>query len=556
MLAQSQGNGNVTYEDSNCTDNELAKSLIAELLYRSNATQMNQDRKSYAPWFKNLILSLKERGFQYVDMAPLLNVDAETLRGFRKSKLIDLTRKPIDEASQAIMTAWNGASDHARQTLDHFWSHLGRYHQQLKISREEMRQTLINLGLKYPRGPKIKDEGATVKRPFTPHTLWEGDGKQMNIIINGEKFSYCWYAFCEQKTTLLVGATVGATESSDTFLSALRNGHEKAGFYAIGILIDNRLCDADLSAVRTFCQKHHIILVRTFPGNSKSNGNIENNFSVFERHVGDIHISGKNNGEIAQSIAQVVSEVFTQQRNHSPRRRLGYMSPEEAAKCTDRPEWMRSTVEVLARRLDRETISFEQKWQLIAAAREKFGALDQNSEDKLKKEVSKYLPQDLIGAQAAYLAQATKYPENTYRAEYFLAILRYKREQAAKLTYNEIYRAGLDCLTRLQFPMASSPELAPQIVSEFASLIQEPSPSHQLCKLDAIAWWLIGFAAQNSLPALWREVCQLMVVTNSVTLKQWARINEYIAERIGKMLYHERHLGIEFKTPDVENTLN
>ena len=333
MLAQSHGNGNETYRvPENTSEGALAKCLIAELLHHSDAVQINEDRKSYAPWLKCLVMRLKERGFQYVDMAALLGIDPETLRGFRKSNLIDLAKKPIDNMSLSVMAAWNGASDYARQTLDHFWSYLGRHHQNLKVSREEMRQTLINLGLKYPRGPKIKDEGAMVKKAFAPHTLWEGDGKQMNIYINGEKFSYCWYAFCDQRTTLIVGSTIGETESSSTFLRALKAGSEKAGFYAVGILVDNRISDADLSAVKNFCEEHNIVLVRTYPGNPRTNGNIENNFSVFERHVGDIQIVGENKWEIAQSIAQMVAEIFTQQRNHSPRRRLGYMSPEEETK--------------------------------------------------------------------------------------------------------------------------------------------------------------------------------------------------------------------------------
>lgn len=539
MLTSDYDNGN---EDLNTSNNsktlKFACLIIAELLVRSGAIQMNSERKSYAPWFRSFVMKLRELGASYVLLSSLLGISADVLRGFRKSNLVDLTKEPIDDTSTAIMGAWNAASDYSKQTLDHFWSYLGRNYAHIKLSREQMRQTLINLGLKYPRGPKINDHGTTVKRPFAPHTLWEGDGKQMNIFINGSRFSFCWYAFCEQRSTLLVGSTIAQTESSEAFLNALKAGGEKAGFYAIGLLIDNRLSDSDLSPVNEFCQQHNITLVRTFPGNSKSNGNIENNFSIFERFVGDVHIRGNNSAEIARSMAQNIAEIFTQQRNHSPRKRLGCLSPEEQAESRERPEWMRDAVESLARRLNGAARRADEKWQLIASARQHFGDLDGESEQKLKNEIAKYTTMDLIAAQAAYLAQIEKHPDNTYRSEYFLAIVRYKREQIAKFTYNEAFRAGVELMDTIDFEEEFDADvLAAKLVSEIDSLKGQPSQSHQLLRLEAIAWWLVRYGHSHPLLTLWRRVCQLVEATNSITLKQWGLINEYLSRKIGELLY-------------------
>ena len=111
-----------------------------------------------------------------------------------------------------------------------------------------------------------------VKKSFEPHTLWEGDGKQMNIIINGGIYSSCWYAFVDQTTTLLVGSSITDNESPESFLEALKESKSNIGFYAIGVLIDNRLPETDLSSVKEFAKEHGITIARTFPGNSKSNG--------------------------------------------------------------------------------------------------------------------------------------------------------------------------------------------------------------------------------------------------------------------------------------------
>ncbi|MBM4253001.1 MAG: hypothetical protein FJ146_13595 [Deltaproteobacteria bacterium] len=46
-----------------------------------------------------------------------------------------------------------------------------------------------------------------------------GDGKQLNITVNGVRHTFCWYAFCDQHTTLLVGSSITGAESSDAFCS-------------------------------------------------------------------------------------------------------------------------------------------------------------------------------------------------------------------------------------------------------------------------------------------------------------------------------------------------
>lgn len=78
-----------------------------------------------------------------------------------------------------------------------------------------------------------------------------------------------------------------------------------------------------MSDVFRFCKEHGIVVVRTFPGNPKTNGIIEGNFSIFERFVGDLNVSGSTPEEIGRSIATLIIEVFTQLRNHSPRSARG-----------------------------------------------------------------------------------------------------------------------------------------------------------------------------------------------------------------------------------------
>jgi len=231
---------------------DLIIKLICTLMIRSQAIQKNGKRDSYAPWFKELLMTLQEEGITYKLLSTLTNISVKTLENF-KPTLIEAvpTKQPIDDSTKLIAQIWDGAPPYAKKNLDVFWSHLGRRYPQITISHEKVRQALINLGLRYPRGPKIKNEGAQVKKKFAPHAIWEGDGKQMTITINGEIFQFCWYAFVDQSTTLLVGSSISDAESSEAFLNALKDGKGKAGFYAMGVLIDNRMPDTDLGMVKS-----------------------------------------------------------------------------------------------------------------------------------------------------------------------------------------------------------------------------------------------------------------------------------------------------------------
>ena len=299
------------------------------------------------------------------------------------------------------------------------------------------------MGLRYPRGPGIKDEGLQVKKKFEPHTIWEGDGKQMNIIINGEIYHYCWYAFVDQTTTLLVGSSITNTESSTSFLEGMKKSKNNIGFYAIGVLLDNRLPETELSAVKEFAKEHGITIVRTFPGNSKSNGNIENNFSIFEKFVGDVYIQGSTNDSVAKSVATNIAEIFTQQRNHSERGRLGGRTPSEACDEAVRPENRREAVERMRARFEKEDADINKKFKLIETLLQ-VKSLSPESIDKVKENLKKFVPNMIIAARASFEAQAAKHPESYYSIEYFWAILRNKQEEMAKQVYNESFRAGIE----------------------------------------------------------------------------------------------------------------
>ena len=519
---------------------KLAKTMIMALMTRCLAVSENQCRRSYAPWFKELIVKQLET-YSIDNVSYLTTLSPETLKTFKGHPTTELIKQPVSDEHTFLMDAWNQANFYQKKNLHNFWMYLGRKFPDRQLSYESVRQMLIDLGLRYPRGPKIKDHGAQVKTRFEPHTLWEGDGKYMKIHVNGIAYHYCWYCFIDQNSTLIVGSSIGETESANTFLSALKAGKDHTGFYAMGILIDNRLgknVSVDLSSVNAFCVEHGISLIHTFPGNAKSNGTIEGNFSIFEKYVGEIHITGDFAAEVARSVAAVICEIFTQQRNHSPRKRTGGKTPVEDTNNATRPEHMRGAVERLKNRFEQEAANIEEKWQLVKDLLTYFGPLLPASIDKLETELGQYPVIDIIAAKASYLAQLKRHPEKRYGPEYLLAIVRNKREEQSKQIYNEVFRAGIE-LARQLLPSPYIPDfiLIPKLVELVKSLVNLPSPSHKMLQLESLAWWMVDYNENGSLSDLWRLLEKAVSSCHDISLKSWSFVAEFLVHRIGPLIY-------------------
>ena len=517
--------------------------LVRTLCHRSGAVSMNNERRSYADWFKATVADLHDKGVSWVDLASLTGISLDTLEGFSKHRYPICDKESISPAHQQLAMIWSESAPHHRKSLEHFWLHLQRRHRDFAVTYKEMRQILIDLGLYGLRGPKIQNHGAQVKKIFDPHAIWEGDAKQIKVNVNGHCFVYHWYAFVDQTTTLLVGSTMGDKESAQEFLAALKDGGERCETYPIGILIDNRLEGSDIGPIRDFCMEHQIELLRIFPGSSKTNGNIENNFSIFESQVGDIQLRGTTPYDIGQAVARALVEVFTQQRNHRPRRRLGDRTPAEAASNAKRPEEARTAIEKMARRFDRENRQIDDKWSLMRPAREHFGKLELGSIDKIKAELGKYPLNDILAAQASYIAQIVKHPDRGYGPEYFLAILRHKRETKAKEIYNETYRAGVELAEKIFSRHQSDLQrYANDVLDLLIEIQDEPTPAHQMLGLDAICWWLVGFGSTDHAAAIWRLVGDYAAATQAMTLRWWSAVNEYVTDRIGLFLHSQNDL--------------
>jgi transposase InsO family protein len=517
-----------------------AEKVVQHLMKVTHAIQPNNVSPTYAPWFLSAMKDLHSEGISNTNLAKLTGILRTSLA--RQRDLSDIVqRRDLTEQELEIEKIWHNSPHRRRNTLQKFYDYYVKISGDHVLKRQELRKILLRLGLRNPRGPKPKNEGVDTKLRWEPHALWAGDGKIVKIIINGKKHEFLWYAFADEATTLLVGTVLSDTESAKEVIAALESGATNVGRRSIGIVIDNRTVRDDLGSLREYCSKHNIEIVRTFPGNPKSNGIIEGNFSIFENHVSEIKIQGSNDADIARSIAKEVVEIFTQLRNQKVRKNKGTRVKNDDPLDAENPD-TRSAIQKLAARFEVTGSSFERKWALIEAARQKFINLSEDREGRLRIFVGRATDEELVEAQAAYLAQCAKHPEKNYDHRYFAAIIRNKRDEIAKAAHVEAFAAG--CKRQIELPKEdlSDSAMAEALSNTIADICQIKTPLRRRLFLEQFVFFIIILGGTERFHRVWAATLVNLTRNRQVSLSFQQQVIEFLYERIGPKLLTELKL--------------
>lgn len=397
------------------------------------------DRHQLSDEFKSfLLLQKNECKLDWPDISRLLGIPEDTLKKLKRQQKDDNDngKPPLLPLHiiELISSYFKGRS--GKSSVKNFCEKNPSVLVELNLNYRGFSKCLFQLGFINPKGIFLNNTGLDKIERFRPNCIWGTDGKQMNVIINGESFRWVWQCLIEYKTTVLVGGLIGKTENTENLLEAIKLSAAATGITPMAIVLDNRLSE-NLPAIKNYLDQFGITIIKTFPGNSKSNGIVEGNFNIFETWVGGkVEINGNNAEELSFSIANVLVQVFTQLRNHQPRKAFSNKSVDEvlneALPMTDEERAkIQERIYALAARLKNEQvkpINSEQKNQAIAAAIETTKPV--SPEIFAKKFEPSFFTADLIlQAIAIFNNQKKKHPEKDFDHTYFGGIARNLAEQ-------------------------------------------------------------------------------------------------------------------------------
>lgn len=433
------------------------------------AWTQSEERHQFTDEFKALLLTKKsEYALEWGEISQVLGIPEETLKKFKHQvnekdpgdgpPRIDLPESIVDQlraffqGRSGKVTAKSFADKHP-QVLD-----------ELKLTYAQFANLLLRLGFTSPKGIFLNNTGLDKIERFVPHAVWGTDGKLMKIIINGEIFRFVWQCLIDYKSTVLVGGLVGESETTKNLLEAIRGSKKATGTHPMAIVIDGRLSE-NLPAIRTYLDEMGIEIIRTYPGNPKSNGIVENNFGIFEKWVGgQVIINGDTAEELSFSIAEVLTEVFTQLRNNQPRRGLGQKTANEALAVApklsiEEESAIREKIQAMANRFRNEQAVPVISERKVEAIKQAIAEVMPSDVETFRKRLapSVFTCDLILDAIAIFKKQQAKRPEKKFDHTYFGGILRNLVDQrSVEMLYTQLDQVYADHWARMANSMNES----------------------------------------------------------------------------------------------------
>jgi hypothetical protein len=393
---------------------------------------------AYKAWIEE---SRRKYGLTQSRCASLLEIPIDTLKKF-SSRVSDVALASNEKPRELPIEVVELVNTYLRtgrgtKSVKGFCDQNPELLARLGMSYREVLAWLRALGLTSPRGIFLKNSGLDKIIRFKPNQLWQGDGKILDVVFNGKLFRSVWQCLVDGKTSAIVGGVIAEEENTQNLVDSLKDAEQKTGVKPMGIVLDNRLSE-NLPAVQAYFDEHQIEIVKTYPGNSKSNGIVEENFNIFDRYVGRVVINGHTPEEIVHSVKQAVVEIFTQMKNRKPRRSFSNKSRSDVIAESDpgSPEEQllaRQQIKALADRLMNEQAEPEvtaEKKAAILQAIEKTNPPQREVFEKAL-ENSRFTPELILSSLAILEQRRSEHPEKKYGHAYFGGILRKQADSRA-----------------------------------------------------------------------------------------------------------------------------
>ena len=353
-------------------DHELERLRIrvAVLEYRIDhpGSWVTGGRTVYAAALRDFVLDLAQRHavgtkMTQADFAAACDIPLPTLKDWRAGEVVQLdlplsassstSEEPEPAAETAESVAKPGAADRTLETeptcsLTQTPSNDGvRFSLEMcRILREWERWQgsfagfvahLRDLGLRYGKTwlmgllylaaarkllrrppPQPQARGSTF-RPL-PGLQWTSDGKQFDVVVDGETYTITWQPMVDVGSAAFVGSAVRPEEDTAGVLKSLNDGIETTGASPAALLVDNKACNK--SAALEEGLPADTFLMHSTVGRAQNKATVEGSFGLFAQDLGPVvaAVDTSTPERVAQTVGEAVVRAYAQGRNQKPRR--------------------------------------------------------------------------------------------------------------------------------------------------------------------------------------------------------------------------------------------
>jgi len=321
----------------------LMSEALCFLMRHPGCLQAGEERARYSDHYRRFVIELRERHAEVVssEFAEAIKLPLGTLQDWMR------TAAPHEQAGHGATDSIEGhvgadVTD-PRSTAEHaarhaqietvlaawrtwcgdfsaFCAHVRRDHR-LELGNTLIASILFEHGARTParRAGRSRDEEALRGsfETFFPGAQWVGDGKQLEIMLDGKTFRVNLELVVDAASDAAVGISVRDEEDSAAVVEAFEQGAQTTGEPPLALLLDNRPSnhtpDVDAALDNT-------MRIRATPARPQNKAHVEGAFGLFAQKVPPIELDTRDPHTLAKTIARLVATTFFRAINRAPRR--------------------------------------------------------------------------------------------------------------------------------------------------------------------------------------------------------------------------------------------
>ena len=499
-------------------NHELGRAVLGYVMRHPGCVHKSQQRQHYSDGFRHFLLE-QRTAFATLDLerfAAAVQVPVGTLKDWLReppAAASPVQPAPTEQAAaeplhiETVLQAWPGWHGSFRDFCDHVRDHL-----LIPMGRGLIAHILFVHQARRPnrRQGRSPDESA-LRDAFTtyfPGAQWVGDGMQLGVVVDGQRFHVNFELAVDAHTDAMVGTSVRQQEDATAVVESLDSGVQTTGARPLAVLLDNKPSNHAPQVVQAL---EDTLLIRATLERPQNKAHVEGAFGLFSRVLPELIVNTRNGpGELARSLVRIVTRVWAQTLNHRPRNDRGGLSRIQLYGATPSAEQIdeaRKKLRELCKRqeLARRTLEQRRRPEVLALLQDHFtrlGLLDPNSHILIA--IAGY-PLDCILAGIAIFdgkLRATTLPDGA-DARYLLGIV---RNRAAKSEAEQMARAllalRLEVTDRMLAPLCAQrdalwagTDLAGLVAGCIDRALGNQSPLVRIFWLDALASRLLGCSA-------------------------------------------------------------
>ena len=381
-------------------------------------------------------------------------------------------------------------------------------------------------------------------RTWFPGAQWVGDGMQVPIVVDGQRFVFNVELDVDAYAGAFVGASVCDTEDSAAVIEAFAGGVATTGAAPLALLLDNKPSnhtpDVDAALGDT-------LRMRATPERPQNKAHVEGGFGLFSQILPPLIVdTRKHKHELARGFLGLIVDIWARATNHRPRKDREGRSRIDLYSDTPTKEQLeqaRQELREIAERQERarRTLEARRRPEVLALLDEYFKRLALlDPERHIRVAIAGYPKDAIVDGLTIFDAkrQANTLPDGA-DARYLLGIVKnVAAKTEGELLAELLYRNRIEARDRFLAPLRAEREALraePDVLRVLRACVEKAvdttSNLERTFWLDAIVETLRG-QGDTDRERLYLHAARLIEATYAITARDRHDAVRYLADKL------------------------